>query len=38
MGQSGPSKGTKYFHNGEWYYFFSLDARVRFMAEPDKYA
>lgn len=37
-GQSDPSKGTKYFHDGRWYYFSSLDSRVRFMAEPDKYA
>ncbi len=37
-GQSDPDKGTKYFYNGQWYYFASLDSRVRFMAEPEKYA
>lgn len=37
-GQSDPSKGTKYFYNGQWYYFSTLDSRVRFMAEPEKYA
>ena len=36
--QSDPSKGTKYFHDGQWRYFSSLDSRVRFMAEPEKYA
>ena len=36
-GQTDPSKGTKYFHNGQWYYFSSIDSRVRFMAAPEKY-
>ncbi len=36
-GQTDPSKGTKYFYNGQWYYFANLDSRVRFMAEPEKY-
>ena len=36
-GQTDPSKGTKYFHSGQWYYFSSIDSRVRFMAAPEKY-
>ncbi len=33
-----PSKGTKRFHNGTWYYFDSLDCRMRFVSNPDEYA
>ena len=32
-----PQKGTRGFHNGEWYYFCSLDCRNKFMISPDSY-
>ena len=35
--ETDPTKGTKRFHNGEWYYFDTLDCRVRFMADPDSF-
>lgn len=36
-GQTDPTAGTKQFHDGVWYYFDSLDCRVRFMADPESY-
>ena len=33
-----PNKGTRRFHNGQWYYFCGLDCRSKFMANPDAYA
>ncbi len=32
-----PSKGTRAFHDGEWYYFDTLDCRVKFLINPDAY-
>ncbi len=28
-----PSKGTRQFHDGQWYYFDSLQCRSKFMAQ-----
>ena len=35
--QTDPTKGTKRFHDGRWFYFDSLACRVKFMANPDEY-
>jgi YHS domain-containing protein len=35
--ESDPSKGTKRFHEGVWYYFDSLACRMRFVSNPDEY-
>ena len=32
-----PEKGTRRFHDGQWYYFDSLDCRSKFMASPNSY-
>lgn len=32
-----PAQGTRRFHNGQWYYFDSLDCRSKFMVNPDSY-
>ena len=32
-----PTKGTRSFHNGQWYYFCSLECRTKFLATPDAY-
>ena len=32
-----PTKGTRRFHDGHWYYFDTLDCRSKFMASPDTY-
>ncbi len=32
-----PTKGTRRFHEGVWYYFDSLDCRSKFLASPDTY-
>jgi YHS domain-containing protein len=32
-----PTKGTRQFHDGKWYYFDSLECRSKFMAHPDNY-
>jgi YHS domain-containing protein len=32
-----PTRGTRHFHDGKWYYFDSLDCRSKFMAHPDTY-
>ena len=32
-----PTKGTRRFHDGKWYYFDTLDCRSKFMASPDTY-
>ena len=32
-----PEKGTRRFHDGQWYYFDSLDCRSKFMASPNTY-
>ena len=30
-----PTKGTRRFHEGEWYYLCSLDCRNKFLSNPD---
>ena len=35
--ESDPSKGTKRFHEGTWYYFDSLACRMRFVSNPDEF-
>lgn len=32
-----PTKGTRRFHEGAWYYFDSMGCRSQFMASPDTY-
>lgn len=36
-GETDPSKGTKRFHDGKWYYFANLDNRMKFVSNPDLY-
>lgn len=35
--ESDPAKGTKRFHEGEWYYFDSLACRMKFVSNPEAY-
>ena len=32
-----PAKGTKRFHDGQWYYFHNLDCRMKFVSRPEAY-
>ena len=32
-----PTKGTRMFHDGSWYYFDTLDCRSKFMVSPGSY-
>lgn len=32
-----PSRGTRRYHEGKWYYFCSLACRSKFMAGPTQY-
>lgn len=32
-----PTKGTRQFHGGKWFYFDSLECRSKFMARPEIY-
>ena len=32
-----PTKGTRRFHNGKWYYLCSMDCRLKFIAKPEEY-
>lgn len=32
-----PTKGTRQFYNGQWYYFDSLECRSKFMVSPKTY-
>lgn len=32
-----PTKGTRRFHGGKWYYFCTLDCRNKFIAAPTQY-
>lgn len=32
-----PSKGTKRFHDGQWYFFHNLDCRMKFVSQPEAY-
>lgn len=34
--ETDPTKGTKSFYNGKWYYFDSMACRQRFLATPDE--
>ena len=34
---SDPSFGTKRFHEGQWYYFCSMNCRQRFIGNPARY-
>ncbi len=36
--ETDPSKGTRQFHDGRWYYFDSLECRSKFLAHPESYA
>ncbi|MDA0365392.1 MAG: hypothetical protein O3B31_12475 [Chloroflexi bacterium] len=35
--ETDPSKGTKRFHEGQWFYFHNLDCRMKFVSEPGRY-
>lgn len=35
--EADPTKGTKRFHEGKWYYFCSLACRQKFMAGPEEF-
>ena len=30
-----PAKGTRQFHDGQWYYFDTLECRAKFMARQS---
>jgi YHS domain-containing protein len=32
-----PSKGTRSFHDGKWYYFDSVECRGKFAVNPATY-
>ena len=32
-----PSKGTRQFHDGEWYFLCSLGCRTKFTMSPQRY-
>ena len=34
--ETDPTKGTKSFYNGTWYYFCSMNCRHQFVATPDE--
>ena len=34
--ETDPTKGTKSFYNGTWYYFCSMACRHAFVATPDE--
>jgi YHS domain-containing protein len=36
--ETDPTKGTRQFHDGKWYYFDSLECRSKFLAHPDSYS
>ena len=35
--ESDPLKGTKRFHEGEWFYFHNLECRMKFISNPEAY-
>ncbi len=35
--ETDPTKGTRQFHDGKWYYFDSLECRSKFLASPETY-
>jgi YHS domain-containing protein len=32
-----PTKGTRSFHDGKWYYFDTLECRGKFVVNPETY-
>ena len=36
--ETDPTKGPRQFHDGKWYYFDSLECRIKFLAHPETYA
>ncbi|MFN8559497.1 MAG: hypothetical protein U0531_19885 [Dehalococcoidia bacterium] len=32
-----PTKGTRRFHDGQWYYFCGLECRTKFVSNPNSY-
>jgi YHS domain-containing protein len=32
-----PTKGTRYFYDGTWYFFSSVGNRLKFIADPAAY-
>ena len=35
--ERGSGTGAKRFYKGRWYYFCSLECRLKFMATPDEF-
>jgi YHS domain-containing protein len=35
--ETDPTKGTRQFHDGKWYYFDSLECRSKFLTSPETY-
>lgn len=35
--ETDPTKGTRQFHDGTWYYFDSLECRSKFLSNPERY-
>ena len=35
--EGNPRSGTKFRHDGKWYYFKSLSERQKFIGSPDAY-
>lgn len=35
--ETDPTAGTKRYHEGAWYYFHSMECRMKFIAAPDQY-
>ena len=35
--ERGSGRGAKRFYRGRWYYFCSLECRLKFMATPDDF-
>ncbi|MCH8898001.1 MAG: YHS domain-containing protein [Chloroflexi bacterium] len=32
-----PNMGTRSFHDGQWYYFCTLECRTKFLTAPNTY-
>ena len=37
VGETDPSHGTKRYYKGKWYYFCSLECRMKFTVNPEQY-
>jgi len=35
--ETDPTAGTNRYHEGRWYYFHSMECRMKFIAAPDDY-